>query len=150
MYNEDYLAHYGVKGMKWGVRRAIGDKAKIAANLERRSNAYKKHGDRFTKKADKYDNKLKDSRPTEKQLAKSKSIRDRAALDYKTANQLNKYRNEAIKNLSQKDIEQGRKYLTKAVIASNMLVGIYGSTAVRIHDDARADKFIKEQESKNK
>ena len=22
-YNQDYLAHYGVKGMKWGIKRSL-------------------------------------------------------------------------------------------------------------------------------
>ena len=44
MYNEEYLAHYGVKGMKWGVKRAkyeykyqYGQKPKIAYQKALRS-----------------------------------------------------------------------------------------------------------------
>ena len=39
-YNEPYLAHYGVKGMKWGVRR---EKAKAAVNRAKKR-FYEGHG----------------------------------------------------------------------------------------------------------
>lgn len=36
------LMHYGVNGMKWGVRRDMGRRARIAADLEKRSEVYTK------------------------------------------------------------------------------------------------------------
>ena len=39
-YDEPYLAHYGVKGMKWGVRR---EKAKAAVNRAKKR-FYEGHG----------------------------------------------------------------------------------------------------------
>lgn len=149
MYNEEYLAHYGVKGMKWGVRRAIGQKAKIAADLERRETAYKKRGDYKTKQAVVYD-KVTGSRQNKEQKARSKELHANADAQYKAAKQMNKYRNEAIKNLSTKDIEQGRKYLLKANAVGVIVAGPIGAGIATGHDVYRTNKFIREQESKNK
>ena len=52
MYNEDYLAHYGVKGMRWGIRRAY-KKASNAKTSEARdkavNNLYKHRGKAINK-----------------------------------------------------------------------------------------------------
>lgn len=44
------LMHYGVKGMKWGVRRDMGRRARIAADLEKRSEVYTKKARKNLKK----------------------------------------------------------------------------------------------------
>lgn len=53
----DELMHYGVPGMKWGVRRAIGKRAKIAANLEKRGNIYQIKANRSINKQQKLQSK---------------------------------------------------------------------------------------------
>ena len=149
MYNEEHLAHYGVKGMKWGVRRAIGQKAKIAADLERRAKTHRNAGDLQTKRALAYD-RMTGSRQNKEQKERSKELHTKADTQYKAAKQMDKYRNEAIKNLSKSDIEQGRKYLLKATVAGAILVGPIGAGIATGHDVYRTNKFIREQESKNK
>lgn len=57
--NDDYIAHYGIKGMRWHVRKAIGQGNKKAYDKQRRKankkfERLKKHAsdhDEFVKKA---------------------------------------------------------------------------------------------------
>lgn len=49
MTNNDYLAHYGVKGMKWGVRR---DKSKARFNYETKRKKRKRINDELSKMDD--------------------------------------------------------------------------------------------------
>ena len=44
MYNENYLAHYGIKGMHWGVRRTekqLGGKPSLLSSWKQKSDAKK-------------------------------------------------------------------------------------------------------------
>lgn len=43
-YNEDYLMHYGVKGMRWGVRKASYYDSRVKANQQRADKALTKKG----------------------------------------------------------------------------------------------------------
>lgn len=43
-YSEDYLMHYGVKGMRWGVRKASYYDSRVAANQQRADKAWTKKG----------------------------------------------------------------------------------------------------------
>ena len=38
--DDSYLTHYGVKGMKWGVRRDIAKRSKMGARIGRAADAY--------------------------------------------------------------------------------------------------------------
>ena len=108
MYNEDYLIHYGVKGMKWGVRRAkkFESKAASARNSARelnamasyekakgnvnRSNAYSKRALSDTTKAIKYEQKSKreikkqDFRDSRANISRSRSLGARLATNVLT------------------------------------------------------------------
>lgn len=52
MYEENYLSHYGVVGMKWGVSRALS-KSNSNYRLQRKALNYDKKAANFTKKSEK-------------------------------------------------------------------------------------------------
>lgn len=162
--NNDELMHYGVKGQKWGVRKQIGQKAKIAANLERRSNAYANSANRALKKQQKLQNKRLDKHNAlsdygQIELANSKygsmskkeqKLFERYANHSKIANTMWSARNIAIKDLSQKDIDKGRKYITKARLTGYAIGGPIGQIAVDSYDKKRADKFVEDYKNRIK
>lgn len=53
----DYLMHYGVKGMKWGVRKYVDRKGKLTSEGRRHVSNYKKKKS-LSKKVDSESNKL--------------------------------------------------------------------------------------------
>lgn len=97
------LKHYGVKGMKWGVRRAIGTNSRAAA-------LYKNVIQDQNKKILKLENRKN-----------KKGLTDRETSRLNTAKSIQrnytKMRNRLIKDISPKDIKRGEQ----AVKARNLL-----------------------------
>lgn len=88
--NQNELMHYGVKGMKWGVRRRIGQKARAAADLERKSNTYAK--------------------------AVNRSLKWHSKKHSNATYVLEKTKNELVAQLSKKDIEQGKDFFRRYLL----------------------------------
>lgn len=114
-YNEEYLAHYGVLGMRWGVRRASRQLRKStnresAESAIQRLNKHKSKGeskiDSLEKKRVKLDDKLRKS--TLKDKNKAAKLENKAAkLDVKSTKLKNKatkwyHSDEATKELIEK------------------------------------------------
>ena len=133
---DDELYHYGVKGMKWGVRRAIGRRAKVAATLERNKKTVDKQIAKTSERIKAYGNDA----PV-KLRAKNRQLKDYSA-------KMELYRNKAIKDISDKDIKQGRSWLMKAGIMNAVLFGAPGAGGTMIYDQVRANRYIKEQTKK--
>ena len=138
---DDELYHYGVKGMKWGVRRNLGKKAKIAANLERYADTYDK-GSRIN-------NKRADKAELRGDYEKSKIERQKASANIKLRDEMYNMRNKLIKDLSDKDIKQGRKYMMKSGLISGFIGGPVATGVVLGMDQARTQRYIKDQRTKN-
>lgn len=49
-YNYNYLEHYGIKGMKWGVRRYQNKDGTLTAEGRKRLNSYVNPDGTYTKK----------------------------------------------------------------------------------------------------
>ena len=100
--DSDELRHYGVKGMKWGVRRQIGKKARLYAatkNLEKQTS---KTINRTQRSIEKERNKIVPN--FDKITRKEKKL----ARYQKSQAGLKKAMNTLMKDLSEKDIKQGR------------------------------------------
>lgn len=140
---KDELYHYGVKGMKWGVRRQIANKAKVAATMERSEKYYNKVAKKSLTKQQRLQNKrirnfLKDpySDKFSKMSEKEKKLWDSHLQNKELAAKMKEYRSHTIKDLSEKDINQGRRWIYKA----NIIFGL--PFAVARHERMRAEKYI--------
>ena len=99
----DELKHYGVKGMKWGVRRALGVRARAAAI----NNSFIKGADKNIKRMENKKAKKGLTNRQVKYLEKNKQLKKKYT----------DVRNELIKDLSPKDIKRGER----AVLARSLL-----------------------------
>lgn len=121
--NENELMHYGVKGMKWGVRRQIKRNSRTAARLR----ALEKVNDKRIKR-----------------LKKSIAKKQTSINGYEKSKRIyKKYRNHLIKDISEKDIKQGERYIKALDIMSYPVIlipiagpGISGGISGRYLDAA--------------
>jgi hypothetical protein len=111
------LYHHGVKGMKWGVRRARKKQATTAARLKWDTGKVSEQKQRLEKKRDSRKFKGKDTRKLDTKIKE---------YGKRVANQ-NKLRNKLVKNLTKEEIAKGEKALKRSRILSAVLGGAIGS-----------------------
>ena len=157
--NQDELRHYGVKGMKWGVRRARNSRARDAARLKRMSNKLDKSA---AKSENKYQNnkqrikeanrdfelgriseKKRDRIETKNTKKANKNAINRKDLE-KASEILKANRGLLIKGLSQEEIKRGEKYVAASEAIKETLYwldptgvissGILGNRFAKQHD----------------
>ena len=128
-YNQE-LYHYGVKGMKWGVRRNIGIKSRAAAQ-------YRRFADDANRNVKRLEAKKSSKGLTDRQVARLKYNR-------KLARDFTKERNSLIKNMSEKDIKRGER----AVIGRYLAFGGVAGSVVNGMDLARANKVLERERNR--
>lgn len=116
----DDAQHYGVKGMKWGVRRSIGKASREAYRVK----TLKAGHDKFLKKKEK---KLADAKAYGGKTKKLQyTVNKGRAINKKYAN-----RYDALtKGMSTKDLKKGARAVKGRDIASGILLGPLGAVGV--------------------
>lgn len=119
--DSDYLEHYGIKGMKWGVRRTAAQLGHITARGARRvgnilSRSTRKIGRRIKEKNDerKENNRIKKLMNTPIRKLSESEYKERMELLNKEKNMLDLQRN--ISNLDQKAASAGKMFMDKIMI----------------------------------
>ena len=126
MYNEKYLAHHGILGMKWGVKKAISayskasnskEKAKAKAKLSNELEKDSKKLSKLNMKATKSLNKAVKARygffGSEKKYQMKKQKADRKAYKAKKwyDQMSNTFSKQSVVSISDSDRKLGEKYI---------------------------------------
>lgn len=125
-YNSE-LYHYGVKGMKWGVRRRLGVKARAAAQYDEFASGANKNIKRLERKKERSGLNARQ----ERKLEQNRKI-------YREATSTRK---QLVKNLSEKDIKQGERWLK----AMPFMVGGIATGVARSINIANADRILADE-----
>jgi hypothetical protein len=168
--DDEYIAHHGILGQKWGIRRyqnadgTLTEEGKKHVYGAGAYGGYETQASRLqrAKKGIKYDKKLYSA---EKKLGKAMEKGDKEAIDKhkKNIEYLKNTKNIYMKDLSDNEIELGRKYMQNnaafwaglvmggpvgglgATIAASVVNGTYKTAKeVKKEYDERFDKFSKD------
>ena len=118
----DYLAHYGILGMKWGVRRYQNADGSLTAAGRTRYNAGEKTPDVFSKALEpSIKTKNGKTSPAEKGLGSVKQIVDKTRdIVGKTRSSRNNMRERSVKqDISSMSNEDLQRYITRANLESS-------------------------------
>ena len=161
--SEDELMHYGVKGQKWGVRRYQNEdgtltdagkkrNARIGATLERRGDAYQLKANHAIRRQQKLQSRRLDewnrSNGTKgiEMPAQEGRLFDKYVTNQKMADKMYKIRDVAVKDLSEEQIQKGRRYVNASPAIGYILAGPIGVGVTVGTNEAQASKYIKEYE----
>ena len=93
------ILHYGVPGMKWGVRRGIAASARTGARYGQMADAHKQYAD-----------KLSDKRARRASMGKSTSRIDKKIKSARNNEKMFRYAaKQSVKGLSKADVAKGKK-----------------------------------------
>lgn len=131
-YNHtDELYHYGVKGMKWGVRRDRAKRARTAAWIGYANKQYGRDINSLQRKKASNEAKGLSNKKVNAQLKqKSTEIKNRSDL-----------RDKLISDLSEKEIKAGERYLKLAGLGGAVGSMVYAS----VKEKDVQDRLIKER-----
>lgn len=135
----DELAHYGVKGMKWGVRKEIGKDAKAAAIARNRASSLQRQAEKLSSRIDKLNASGKKA---------NRALSSRARSVKKEASKYKEIEKVLSKDLSEKDIKQGRRAVKLKSALRFALIGPIGRAGSEITDDGYIDLQMKKRKSK--
>jgi hypothetical protein len=127
----DYLAHYGILGMKWGVRRFQNKDGTLTSSGKKR-----------------YRERYKTDEPHEdyKKAHTSKSIKSMS--DAELRNRLNRLQMERqYSQLSSSNVSKGREYVQK-IIKAGTTVATVTTTALTLYNNVNKIKNIIEGENR--
>lgn len=136
LFNEDELKHYGVPGMKWGVRRA---RYKSSANdrLKKKALKYDERSAQMTKKAEKQ-HAERDLESANKKAVKAAKLDKKAAV---ASNKALKTDSETSRLALEKKSEKLKYKAAKKRIESNQLSRSTGYGVKAMKYSIKSDKF---------
>lgn len=119
-YNNDYLIHYGIKGMKWGVRREYRQDKKVRSHLTENaaaSSSWSRQYDRLYKRKSKRVEKAvaKDLKNTGQVSARTKEKQNELSLLGRDRDSMNKQRRSDIAALEKHVNSMVEKYSDKKI-----------------------------------
>lgn len=131
--DNSYLAHYGVKGMKWGVRRDIAKRSKMGARIGRAADVYDRVASKLEEKeAYRKNLGLGSDKKRAQKIARYKSL----SKNYRKAQK------KLYSNISESDINRGKKAIKRSEVLNAILYGGLVGGSIEVYKEHKARKYV--------